>query len=51
MFLRGMSGSRLLVAVANGEGLAAFVDDAREAFVSRVLALRYVDGSSKQTEV
>ena len=34
VFFRGMGGSWLPVAVAHGEGRAAFVQDAREALVS-----------------
>ncbi|KAI9455246.1 CobB/CobQ-like glutamine amidotransferase domain-containing protein [Lactarius psammicola] len=52
VFLRGMGGSRLPVAVAHGEGRAAFVPGAREAFDSQGLgAVRYVDGAGKPTEV
>lgn len=52
VFLHGMGGPRLLVAVAHGEGLAPFVQDAREAFDCRDPgAARYVDGSGKQTEI
>lgn len=52
VFLRGMGGSRLPVAVAHGEGRAAFVGDAREGFDSQGLgAVRYVDGAGKATEV
>ena len=52
VFLRGMGGSRLPVAVAHGEGRAAFVQDAWEAFESQGLgAVRYVDGAGKPTEV
>ncbi|KAH9020847.1 phosphoribosylformylglycinamidin [Lactarius pseudohatsudake] len=41
VFLRGMGGSRLPVAVAHGEGRAAF----------GLEAVRYVDGAGKATEV
>ena len=34
VFFRGMGGSRLPVAVAHGEGRAAFVQDAQEALIS-----------------
>ncbi|KAI9437446.1 phosphoribosylformylglycinamidine synthase [Lactarius indigo] len=52
VFLRGMGGSRLPVAVAHGEGRAAFVPGAQEAFDSQGLgAVRYVDGTGKPTEV
>jgi phosphoribosylformylglycinamidine synthase len=52
VFLRGMGGSRLPVAVAHGEGRAAFVKDAQGAFDSQGLgAVCYVDGAGKPTEV
>jgi phosphoribosylformylglycinamidine synthase len=45
LFLQGMAGARIPVAVAHGEGRAAFANegDARDALV----ALRYVDGDGK----
>jgi phosphoribosylformylglycinamidine synthase len=45
LFLQGMAGSRIPVAVAHGEGRAAFANaaDAKQALV----ALRYVDGDGK----
>jgi phosphoribosylformylglycinamidine synthase len=42
LFLRGMAGSRIPVAVAHGEGRAAFDGDADRA--GAMVALRYVDG-------
>ncbi|KAI9508608.1 CobB/CobQ-like glutamine amidotransferase domain-containing protein [Russula earlei] len=52
VFLRGMAGSRLPVAVAHGEGRAQFVPGALEAFNAQGLgAVRYVDGVGKPTEV
>ena len=52
VFLRGMGGSRLPVAVAHGEGRAAFAPDTRGSFDSQNLgAVRYVDGAGKPTEV
>ncbi|KAN0128992.1 Class I glutamine amidotransferase-like protein [Lactarius tabidus] len=46
--LRGIGGSRLPVAVAHGEGRAAFVQGALEAFDSQGLgAARYVDGAGQ----
>jgi phosphoribosylformylglycinamidine synthase len=47
-----MSGSRLPVAVAHGEGHAVFIQDMQEAFDSQGLgAVCYVDGVGKPTEV
>ncbi|MDQ3287887.1 MAG: phosphoribosylformylglycinamidine synthase [Pseudomonadota bacterium] len=43
LFLRGMGGSRLPVAVSHGEGQAVF-DSAGDQIIARV-ALRYIDGS------
>ena len=52
VFLRGMSSSRLPVAVAHGEGRAEFAPGALEAFNAGGLgAVRYVDGAGKPTEV
>ena len=52
VFLHGMGGSRLPVAVAHGEGRASFVPGAQEAFDSQGFgAVRYVDGAGKPTEV
>jgi phosphoribosylformylglycinamidine synthase len=52
VFLHGMGGSRLPVAVAHGEGRAEFVQDARKAFDSQGLAaVRYVNGAGQSTEV
>jgi len=52
VFLRGMNGSRLPVAVAHGEGRAEFAPGALEAFNAQGLgAVRYVDGVGKPTEV
>jgi phosphoribosylformylglycinamidine synthase len=45
LFLRGMAGSRLPVAVAHGEGRASFASEV-DAAAARV-ALRYVDGSGR----
>ncbi len=45
ILLRGMAGSRLPVAVAHGEGRAAFDSAADQAAAS--IALRYVDGDGK----
>ena len=43
LFLRGMAGSRIPVAVAHGEGRAQFANDADGATAK--IALRYVDGA------
>ncbi|HEY0660637.1 MAG TPA: phosphoribosylformylglycinamidine synthase [Lysobacter sp.] len=45
LFLRGMAGSRIPVAVAHGEGRAEF--DTAEDHASAVVSLRYVDGDSR----
>lgn len=49
LFLQGMAGSRIPVAVAHGEGRASFANDAdaKQALV----ALRYVDGDGKPAGV
>jgi len=52
VFLRGMNGSRLPVAVAHGEGRTEFAPGALEDFNAQGLgAVRYVDGVGKPTEV
>jgi len=53
VFLRGMGGSRLPVAVAHGEGRAEFAaPGGLEAFGAQGLgAIRYVDGAGSPTEV
>ncbi|RPE79565.1 phosphoribosylformylglycinamidine synthase [Vulcaniibacterium tengchongense] len=45
LFLRGMAGSRIPVAIAHGEGRAAFDSDADQA--AAPVALRYVDGDGR----
>ncbi|MDX1399706.1 MAG: phosphoribosylformylglycinamidine synthase subunit PurQ, partial [Oceanospirillum sp.] len=52
VFLQGMAGSRMPIAVAHGEGHAEFASDAeRDALIeSGKLALRYVDNYGKVTE-
>ncbi len=52
LFLRGMEGSRLPVAVAHGEGRAEFRDagGADAALAAGVAALRFVDHHGKPTE-
>ncbi|KAH9969308.1 PurM, N-terminal-like protein [Lactifluus volemus] len=52
VFLRGMGGSRLAVAVAHGEGRVEFAPDALEVFNAGNLGVvRYVDGAGNPTEV
>ncbi|MEP7062150.1 MAG: phosphoribosylformylglycinamidine synthase [Betaproteobacteria bacterium] len=50
LFLRGMEGSRIPVALAHGEGLAQFDDDAALAAAIPHVAMRYVDSHGKPTE-
>ncbi len=52
MFLRGMVGSKLPVAVAHGEGRASFEKDggASALFANGLVAIRYVDGEGLPTE-
>jgi phosphoribosylformylglycinamidine synthase len=52
IFLRGMAGSRLPIAVAHGEGRAEFADATRLQTLngSGTVALRYVDNRGEVTE-
>ena len=52
LFLAGMAGSRLPIAIAHGEGFAEYPSQQAlvAADVSGTVALRYVDGHSKVTE-
>ena len=52
LFLRGMSGSRLPLVVAHGEGYARFAAPAgaRQALEQRLVSLRYVDHRGHATE-
>ena len=52
LFLQGMAGSRLPIAVAHGEGRAEFraADGAPAALAAGVVALRFVDNFGKPTE-
>ncbi len=52
IFLQGMAGSRMPIAIAHGEGHAEFANEAAllEADVSGCVALRYVDNHGKVTE-
>ncbi|MGI1669225.1 MAG: phosphoribosylformylglycinamidine synthase [Neptuniibacter sp.] len=53
IFLQGMAGSRMPIAVAHGEGRAEFKDEAHLAGLSSsgTVALSYVDNFGQQTEV
>ncbi|PIE83733.1 MAG: phosphoribosylformylglycinamidine synthase [Candidatus Contendobacter odensis] len=52
LFLQGMEGSRLPIAVAHGEGRAEFNDahDMEQALATRIVTLRYVDNAGQATE-
>lgn len=52
IFLQGMEGSRIPIAVAHGEGRAEFgaASDARSALDAGLVGLRYVDNYGKATE-
>lgn len=52
VFLRGMGGSRLPVAVAHGEGRASFINARHQASVEEkdLVAVRYIDSEGKPTE-
>ncbi|KAH7107980.1 phosphoribosylformylglycinamidin [Auriculariales sp. MPI-PUGE-AT-0066] len=52
VFLRGMGGSRLPVAVAHGEGRATWATDTLQAafLTSNLVSARYVDSQGKPTE-
>ena len=52
IFLQGMTGSRLPIAIAHGEGHAEFENEAAllEADLSGTVALRYIDNHGKVTE-
>ncbi|MFG0680242.1 phosphoribosylformylglycinamidine synthase [Pseudomonas sp. xss_4] len=52
IFLQGMAGSRMPIAIAHGEGHAEFASEEAllEADVSGCVALRYVDNHGKATE-
>ena len=50
LFLDGMAGSRLPVAVAHGEGYAEFASDAHLAAARQLVALRFVDNAGRVTE-
>ncbi|HWD36021.1 MAG TPA: phosphoribosylformylglycinamidine synthase subunit PurQ, partial [Casimicrobiaceae bacterium] len=50
VFFAGMEGSRLPVAVAHGEGLAEFRDDAQLAAARGFVAMRFVDAAGRASE-
>lgn len=50
IFLSGMSGSRIPVAVAHGEGYAEFADASALTRARALVALRYVDNRGQPTE-
>ena len=52
VFLKGMEGSRLPIAIAHGEGRAEFSSDAELAAVeaAQQIAIRYVDNNGQTTE-
>jgi len=50
LFLEGMAGSRLPVAVAHGEGYAEFTDEKTLAAAEPLVALRFVDNRGMATE-
>ncbi len=53
IFLEGMAGSRMPIAVAHGEGRAEFVGDAKQGALNAAnqAVLRYIDHYGKATEV
>jgi phosphoribosylformylglycinamidine synthase len=51
IFLEGMAGSRIPIAVAHGEGYAEFADAAAVEAARPLVALRYVDHYARPTEV
>lgn len=50
IFLAGMEGSRIPIAVAHGEGYAEFADRAALESARSLVALRYVDNHGRATE-
>jgi phosphoribosylformylglycinamidine synthase len=50
LFFAGMHGSRIPVAVAHGEGLAEFRDDAHLAAAQPLVAMRFVDQHDEATQ-
>ncbi|MGZ9039213.1 MAG: phosphoribosylformylglycinamidine synthase subunit PurQ, partial [Burkholderiales bacterium] len=51
IFLQGMAGSRMPIAVAHGEGYAEFSDARALTAAQPLVALRYVDNYGKETEI
>jgi phosphoribosylformylglycinamidine synthase len=50
IFLHGMAGSRMPIAVAHGEGYAEFTDAAALGAARGLVALRFVDNRGRETE-
>jgi phosphoribosylformylglycinamidine synthase len=50
LFLQGMAGSRMPIAVAHGEGRAQFRDGVQPVLDAGLAALRYVDNTGQATE-
>jgi phosphoribosylformylglycinamidine synthase len=50
LFLQGMAGSRMPIAVAHGEGRAVFADHGEAALAAGIVGLRYVDNYGQVTE-
>lgn len=50
LFMTGMEGSRMPIAVAHGEGRAVFADGAQSVLDAKLATLRYVDNHGKATE-
>jgi phosphoribosylformylglycinamidine synthase len=51
LFFNGMSGSRMPIAVAHGEGCAEFADEGGASMISSLVAMRFVDNRGEPTEV
>jgi phosphoribosylformylglycinamidine synthase len=50
IFLQGMQGSHMPIAIAHGEGYAEFASDAQRAACEAQVALRFVDGYGQVTQ-
>src|SRR5258705_7655809 len=50
LFFDGMAGSRLPIAVADGEGYAEFASDDQRTLEHSLVALRFVDNRGRATE-
>lgn len=51
LFFEGMTGSRMPIAVAHGEGRAEFSDEKAVSVISSLVTLRYVDNRGKIAEI